>query len=98
MSRPATTLTTKKGGSPTEADDLARLLTDRGAAVGREPDGALRVTGATADEIGDLARARGLGLLELSPQRMSLEQRYMELTRDAADYRSGDSAPTLSAK
>ncbi|GAA0222201.1 ATP-binding cassette domain-containing protein [Actinomadura nitritigenes] len=81
-----------------EADDLARLLTDRGAAVGREPDGALRVTGATADEIGDLARARGLGLLELSPQRMSLEQRYMELTRDAADYRSGDSAPTLSAK
>lgn len=83
-----------------EADDLARLLTDRGAAVAREPDGALRVTGATADEIGDLARARGLGLLELSPQQMSLEQRYMELTRDAAEYRSGDSAPapTLSAR
>ncbi|HEU5028004.1 MAG TPA: ABC transporter ATP-binding protein [Spirillospora sp.] len=76
-----------------EADDLARLLTEHGASVGREPDGALRVTGATADQIGDLARGRGLGLLELSPQQVSLEQRYMELTRDAAEYRSADAAP-----
>jgi ABC-2 type transport system ATP-binding protein len=76
-----------------EADDLARLLAEHGAAVEREPDGALRVTGATADEIGDLARTRGLGLLELSPQQMSLEQRYMELTRDAAEYRSAESPP-----
>ncbi|QKG23252.1 ABC transporter ATP-binding protein [Actinomadura verrucosospora] len=85
-----------------EAGDLARLLAGRGAAVARDPDGALRVTGATADEIGGLARARGIGLLELSPQRMSLEQRYMELTRDAAEYRAGDPAPdpapTLSVK
>jgi ABC-2 type transport system ATP-binding protein len=70
----------------TEADALATLLTERGATVGREPDGALRVTGASADEIGEAARVRGLGLLELSPQQMSLEQRYMELTRDATDY------------
>ncbi|CNE91757.1 ABC transporter-like protein [Mycobacterium tuberculosis] len=76
-----------------DADGLARLLAEHGAAVQREPDGALRVTGTTADEIGDLARARGLGLLELSPQQMSLEQRYMELTRDAAEYRSADSVP-----
>jgi ABC-2 type transport system ATP-binding protein len=76
-----------------EADDLARLLAEHGAAVEREPDGALRVTGATADEVGDLARTRGLGLLELSPQQMSLEQRYMELTRDAAEYRSAESPP-----
>jgi ABC-2 type transport system ATP-binding protein len=76
-----------------DADGLARLLAERGAAVEREPDGALRVTGTTADEIGDLARTRGLGLLELSPQQMSLEQRYMELTRDAAEYRSAESLP-----
>jgi ABC-2 type transport system ATP-binding protein len=72
----------------TEPDELAGLLAGRGATVGRDPDGALRVTGATADEIGDLARAEGVGLLELSPQRMSLEERYMELTRDTADFRS----------
>jgi ABC-2 type transport system ATP-binding protein len=71
------------------ADALAVLLTERGATVTSEPDGALRVTGVTADEIGELARLRGLGLLELSQQRMSLEQRYMELTRDATDYQAG---------
>jgi ABC-2 type transport system ATP-binding protein len=77
----------------TESDALATLLTERGAAVGREPDGALRVTGASADEIGEAARVRGLGLLELSPQQMSLEQRYMELTRDATDYHVTERAP-----
>ncbi|MFB4302173.1 ATP-binding cassette domain-containing protein [Actinomadura sp. NTSP31] len=71
-----------------EPDELSGLLAARGAAVARGTDGALRVTGATAGEIGDLARSRGLGLLELSPQRTSLEERYMELTRDAAEYRS----------
>ncbi|MDL4815211.1 ATP-binding cassette domain-containing protein [Actinomadura opuntiae] len=71
-----------------EPDALTGLLAARGATVARGTDGALRVTGATAGEIGDLARTRGLGLLELSPQRTSLEERYMELTRDAAEYRS----------
>jgi ABC-2 type transport system ATP-binding protein len=77
----------------TEADALAALLAGRGATVDREPDGALRVTGATADEIGEAARVRGLGLLELSPQQMSLEQRYMELTRDTTDYHATDPMP-----
>jgi ABC-2 type transport system ATP-binding protein len=77
----------------TETDTLATVLAERGATVGREPDGALRVTGATADQIGEAARVRGLGLLELSPRQMSLEQRYMELTRDATDYHATN--PTL---
>ncbi|MCW2912198.1 MAG: transporter-like protein [Actinomycetia bacterium] len=80
----------------TDAEALAVLLAERSATVTSEPDGALRVTGATADEIGDLARVRGLGLLELSPQQMSLEQRYMELTRDATDYQAADPAPSPS--
>jgi ABC-2 type transport system ATP-binding protein len=77
-----------------ETHVLAALLAERGATVATEPDGALRVTGASADEIGELARVRGLGLLELSPQQMSLEQRYMELTRDAAEFRTTDPAPS----
>jgi ABC-2 type transport system ATP-binding protein len=78
----------------TDNDALAALLVQRGATMGREPDGALRVTDATADEIGEAARVRGLGLLELSPQQMSLEQRYMELTRDAIDYHATDPVPS----
>jgi ABC-2 type transport system ATP-binding protein len=79
------------------ADDgaeLAGLLAARGAAVTAEPDGALRITGMTAGEVGNLARVGGLGLLELSQHTMSLEQRYMELTRDAADYTAEDPAPS----
>ncbi len=68
------------------ADALAAVLTEGGATVDRDPDGALRVTGATADEIGEAARIRGFGLLELSTRQMSLEERYLELTRDAGDY------------
>jgi ABC-2 type transport system ATP-binding protein len=80
-----------------EADALAALLTERGATVGREPDGALRVTGATADEIGEAARIRGLGLLELAPRQMSLEQRYLELTQDATEYHATDPTPAPAA-
>jgi ABC-2 type transport system ATP-binding protein len=77
----------------TEADALATLLAGRGAIVDREPDGALRVIGVTADEIGEAARVRGLGLLELSPRQMSLEQRYLELTRDTTEYHAADPTP-----
>jgi ABC-2 type transport system ATP-binding protein len=77
-----------------EADTLAALLTARGASVAREPDGALRVTDSTLDEVGRIARDQGLGLLELSAHQMSLEQRYMELTRDATDYTTA-AAPAL---
>jgi ABC-2 type transport system ATP-binding protein len=80
----------------TDGQTLAALLGERGAAVVSQPDGALRVTGATAEQIGDLARVNGLGLLELSPQQMSLEQRYMELTRDAAEYQATDPVPSSS--
>ncbi|MQY11267.1 Vitamin B12 import ATP-binding protein BtuD [Streptomyces sp. RB5] len=71
-----------------DAGTLAAVLAERGATVTTEPDGALRIAGASVDEVGEVARVRGLGLLELSQQRMSLEQRYMELTREATEYRA----------
>jgi ABC-2 type transport system ATP-binding protein len=49
-------------------------------------DGALIVTGSTAPEIGELAAARGLVLHELTPQRASLEEAYMELTRETGEF------------
>jgi len=71
-----------------QAAELAALLAAGGAAVTRNGDGTLAVTGATPDDIGELARASGLALTELSAQQASLEERYMELTKDSADYRS----------
>ncbi|MER5505613.1 ATP-binding cassette domain-containing protein [Streptomyces sp. NPDC002766] len=46
----------------------------------------LQVTGITAREIGLKAAEHGIALFELSPRTMSLEQAFMDLTRDAVEY------------
>jgi ABC-2 type transport system ATP-binding protein len=72
-----------------QAGAIAALLTDRGAAVTRRPGDTLTISGVSAEAIGELARASGFTLAELSEQQASLEDRYMELTRDSAEYRAG---------
>jgi ABC-2 type transport system ATP-binding protein len=67
---------------------LAELLDRPGVELHPQPDGSLQITGTSAEHVGELARAHGLALQELSTQQASLEERYMELTRDAVDYRS----------
>jgi ABC-2 type transport system ATP-binding protein len=57
-------------------------------------DGALNVTGLSAEAIGTVALSAGIALSELTPQRASLEEVFMELTADSLDYGShskGDS-------
>jgi ABC-2 type transport system ATP-binding protein len=76
-----------------QSDALAALLEARGANVVRQAHDTLRITGTNSDAVGELARANGVTLQELSSQQASLEQRYMELTRDAGDYRTADGAP-----
>jgi ABC-2 type transport system ATP-binding protein len=75
-----------------QSDTLATLLESQGATVVRQADDTLRITGTPPEAVGELARANGLTLQELSAQQASLEQRYMELTRDAADYRTAEGA------
>ncbi|WP_086841142.1 ABC transporter ATP-binding protein [Amycolatopsis kentuckyensis] len=65
---------------------FARLLTTAGAAVREGTEAALVVSGMTSAEIGKLAAYHGIALAELSPQRVSLEDAFMELTRDSIDY------------
>jgi ABC-2 type transport system ATP-binding protein len=55
--------------------------------------GVLRVGGLAAEQIADLAVERRMALHELAPQRASLEQAYMELTRDAVEYRDDERMP-----
>src|SRR6266705_4641284 len=80
-----------------QAAELAKLLEARGATVTREGDGRLAVTGASTDDIGELARANGVTLAELSVQQASLEDPYMELTRESAEYHSGTPAAAAPA-
>jgi ABC-2 type transport system ATP-binding protein len=67
-----------------DAKRLRQLLVQRGASVtDREPN-LLDVDGVSAEGIGEAAAVHGLRVHELVPQRASLEQAYMELTREAA--------------
>ena len=76
------------------ADDLERELVARGATVAREADGALTVSGLTLEAVGDVAGAAGAYLHELSLQSASLEEAFMEMTRDSVEYRGELTAPS----
>lgn len=65
---------------------LAPLLSAEGGVVTTAEDGALSVRNLPAPRIGELACGSGVVLHELSPQRGSLEEAFMELTRDSVEY------------
>ena len=69
-----------------QADDLAARLGVAGAVVQADRDGSLQVSGLDAAAVGELAAAQGLVLHELTPQRASLEEAFMELTSDSVDF------------
>ena len=71
------------------AAELAELIAQRGGTVARQDDGALVVTGLDAAAIGDLAAADGIAVHALVPRQASLEDAYLDLTRESTDYRGG---------
>ena len=66
--------------------ELRQLLLADHVQVADEDDGALSVSGLSASDIGEIAGASGIYLHELSPQMASLEDAFMELTRDSVEY------------
>ncbi|MFC6094980.1 ABC transporter ATP-binding protein [Saccharothrix lopnurensis] len=68
------------------ADKLGAMLVDKGFTVRNGEDGALTVSGAGSDQIGDIAASGGVVLHELSPQHGSLEQAFMQLTGESVEY------------
>jgi len=68
------------------------LKRQHGVTVVAQHDGALRITGTTCDAVGELAKANGLGLQELSMHQASLEQTFMELTSDSVEYQTAGAA------
>ncbi|MCW2777398.1 MAG: transporter related [Frankiales bacterium] len=68
---------------------LRELLDGPGVTVTSTGRDALEVRGLTSEEVGTRAAAAGLTLFELANVRASLEDAYMEITRDAVEYRGG---------
>lgn len=74
--------------------DILKTALSQATEIEALNDGALNVTGLSAEAIGTIALSAGIALSELTPQRASLEEVFMELTADSLDYGShskGDS-------
>ena len=71
---------------------LTSILRDKGATVDADGPEGLSVKGLEARDVGILAAAGGLTLYELSTQRASLEEAFMDLTHEHADFRTDASS------
>jgi ABC-2 type transport system ATP-binding protein len=67
---------------------LAARLTGPGVTVTPQNDGELSVTGLTTAQIGAAAMTAGITVLGLAEQQTSLEDAFIEMTRDAAEFRA----------
>ena len=65
---------------------MAPRLVAAGATVQADGDGALMVSGLEPAAIGDIAFQAGVPVHELAPQEASLEEAFMELTRDDVEF------------
>ncbi|MFJ5830041.1 ABC transporter ATP-binding protein [Streptomyces sp. NPDC093089] len=72
-----------------DRERLAALLRSHGGTVTDTDGGDLDVVGLEAPRIAELAAGGGLVLHELSTRRGSLEEAFMELTKDAVEYDAG---------
>ena len=79
------------------ADKLTALITAQGATVTQDSDGALEVTGMECRDIGELAATNLVVLHELSEQDASLEEAFMELTKDSVEFHANGTHHTPAA-
>ncbi len=71
-----------------QATTLSLLLAGPDVTISSTERGVLEITGLRLEEIGERATRAGICLHELSLQRASLEDVFMELTRDCLEYQA----------
>ncbi len=69
-----------------QAAQLRDVLAGPLVTVSEAENGALEIGGLTAEQIGEAAAANGLVLHELTPLQASLEEAFMDLTRDEVEF------------
>ena len=72
----------------TDPGSLAARLRSPEVTVSPAGEGALTVSGLSTDQVGRVAGAAGITLLELTAQEASLEEAFIDLTRDAVEFRA----------
>jgi ABC-2 type transport system ATP-binding protein len=69
-----------------QMDKLREAISAAGGSVHSAEDGAVDIFNLDAAAVGELAASNGVVLHELTPMRASLEEAFMELTRDSVEY------------
>jgi ABC-2 type transport system ATP-binding protein len=80
----------RQAGATVRAGSTSRVAAAApvaGPDAGPDPD-VIEITGMDSAEVGRLAAAHGIALSELIPVRASLEEAFMELTRDSVEYQA----------
>jgi ABC-2 type transport system ATP-binding protein len=77
----------------TEADRLAGQLAGDGRQIERVGPDVLQVSGIDSAGIGLVAARESIALIELTPQQATLEEAFMEITRDAVEFHGSVNAP-----
>jgi ABC-2 type transport system ATP-binding protein len=57
-------------------------------------DGALQVYGLSSEQVGEIAAAQQLVLHELTPVQVSLEDAFMDITKESVEYQHSETSPT----
>jgi ABC-2 type transport system ATP-binding protein len=90
-------LTKSVGGTvlarASDHDKLCTVVTSHHGVVHVANDEGITISGLTSDEVGQLAFDAGITIFELTPQRASLEEVFMDLTADAVEYGSKKTDP-----
>ena len=73
-----------------QAEALRDRIVSDGVSVVSNAPGQLEVHGLPAERIGEVAAAHGIVLHELTPQHVSLEQAFMDMTRDQLEFKTGE--------
>jgi ABC-2 type transport system ATP-binding protein len=68
---------------------LGQVLAAPGVTVIEDGSDLLRVSGTTAEQIGTAAWRAHLPVYELTPAQASLEEAFMQVTRDSIEYHAG---------
>jgi ABC-2 type transport system ATP-binding protein len=71
-----------------QASSFAELVSGPDVTVEPLEPSVVEINGLASEQIGELAAEHGIVLYELTPQRASLEEAFMELTRDALEFRT----------
>jgi ABC-2 type transport system ATP-binding protein len=78
-----------------QASEIADLVASADVRVDAVEPGLIEIEGLTSEQVGREAAAHGYVLSELRPEQASLEEAFLNLTRDEVEYKAAQATPEI---